>query len=339
MVNGQSAKPQSDTHTRNPPAENTDANDTAGASVIVVNQQTHQRQENDQTGKPPSYFHELLVPANLPNLLLVGVGIAGIMAAFLSLRTVNRQVAEMRRQVDLTFGQLRAMHEQITEMSTQTDVLERSVAVAKESADAAKQSADIASAVSIPTLVVHEFDLGNPPGASLEAMLQFPTAKLVVKNYGQTPAFLSSWKVIFTCENLPDIPNYSDHPGSGMVLDKEVIRPDDSYTFPTFSGWQRQEFSLEDVRAIMEKRKILNVYGYVCYGDIFDNPIRRLKFCETAINLFPGNNPRIGWFSQLAPTAYRGTDLMPIKESSGQRVEGQTVSTNPKAEHRPEKAN
>ena len=30
----------------------------------------------------------------------------------------------MGRQVDLAFGQLRAMHEQITEMSAQTDELE-----------------------------------------------------------------------------------------------------------------------------------------------------------------------------------------------------------------------
>lgn len=213
---------------------------------------------------------------------------------------------------------------------------------ATKSADAAKISADIAAAVSIPTLVINEFDLGNPPGASLEAMLQFPTIRLVVINYGQTPAFLRSWTVVFTCEDLPDVPVYEGHPGSGMVLDKVTIQPSDSYTLPSggFFGWQRHEFSLDDVEAIMSSRKILNVYGCICYWDIFGNPVRRLKFCETAIKLYPGNKPIIQWFSQAAPAAYRGTDLMPIgKATSGEGTGGQTARADTKTEDSHNKAN
>jgi hypothetical protein len=253
------------------------------------------------------------------SLLLVVVGGLQVWLLWRTFGTIQRQANDLSRQVDLAFGQLRAMHEQITEMSAQTDVLERSVGAAQDSANAAKISADIAVGVSIPTLVVHEFDMGNAGVASLEAMLQFPTIKLVVKNYGQTPAFLRSWSVAFTCEDLPDSPEYYDHPGSGIVLEKVVVQPNESYTLPALHTWERQEFSLEDVRAIIDHRKIFNVYGCVCYWDIFGNPIRRLKFCETAINLFGGGDTgSIGWFGELAPAAYRGTDQMPIgKPTSG----------------------
>ncbi len=254
-----------------------------------------------------------------------------------TLTFVSRQTHEMKRQRIFMGGQLKAMQAQIGQMQEsgrQTDIM---IEATQKSANAAKVSADIAAGVSVPTLVIDEFDLGNPPGASLEAMLQFPTTKLVVKNYGQTPAFLRSWSVIFTCEELPEVPDYFNHPGCGIVLEKVVIQPNESYTFPYLMHWQRQQFSDDDVNAIMEKRKLFNVYGCVNYGDIFGNPIRRLKFCETALNLFPGNSPSIMWFSQLAPTAYRGTDLMPFAPWHG--IENQTPSTNTKADDKPEKAN
>jgi hypothetical protein len=47
MLNGQEAKPHSDAGKRNSAAKGTDATDAAGQTVIVVNQQAPQRQEND----------------------------------------------------------------------------------------------------------------------------------------------------------------------------------------------------------------------------------------------------------------------------------------------------
>jgi hypothetical protein len=284
------------------------------------------------------------------NLVWVGIGQAVVLA--LTLVVIGLQAKLMRTHADhlkslasaaqsntiAAAGQLKAMQEQIEQMQESGRQTDKIIEAAQRSADAAKISADIAASVSVPTLVVDDFDLGNPPGGSLEAMLQFPTAKLVVKNYGQTPAFLRSWSVIFTCGDLPEVPDYSSHPGSGIVLDKVVIQPNHSYTFPPLSGWQRQEFSLDDVQAIMDKRKILNVYGCVNYWDIFSNPIRRLKFCETAINLFAGSSPRIMWFSQLAPAVYSGTDLMPIKNASGGEIENQTASADTQADDEPEQA-
>ncbi len=100
MVHGQAAKPHSDADKRHPATENKSASDSSGRMVIVVNQQTSKEQDKDQASKPPSYLHELLVPANLPNLLLVGVGIYGIRIAIRTLRSIEKQANLMQAQFD-----------------------------------------------------------------------------------------------------------------------------------------------------------------------------------------------------------------------------------------------
>jgi hypothetical protein len=174
---------------------------------------------------------------------------------------------------------------QARHMSEQTEILRQSVSVAKMSADAARVSADIAAGVSIPTLKVHEFGVGELGVANAETFFQFPKVKITIKNYGQTRAFLKWWSICFTCEDLPEIPVY-DGPGNGLVLEKVVVQPGELYTLPYLPFFRRQEFSLEDVQAIMKRDKVFNAYGYICYGDVFNNPLRRLKFCETVLNIF-----------------------------------------------------
>lgn len=46
-----------------------------------------------------------------------------------------------------------------------------------------------------------------------------------------------------------------------------------------------QVFSSEDVKAILDHRKSFDAYGGVYNSDLFGSPMRRLKFCETAINI------------------------------------------------------
>lgn len=184
-------------------------------------------------------------------------------------------------------------------------------------AQAAKTSADIATGVSLPTLVIEEFSAGNATGAALTAMLQLPKVNLRLKNYGQTPGLLKWWSLIFTCEDLPDIPVYDGFPvdrfpASGIVLAKQVIQPNEVYTLTVDDSWRRQHFSIDDVQAIMDRQKTLTAYGYVSYGDIFGNPLRRFKFCETALNFGDG---WIDWQSDLAPSGYVGTDQFPSKKA------------------------
>jgi hypothetical protein len=257
-----------------------------------------------------------------------------------------RTIGEMKQQREVTILQLRSMNEQLSEMSQQTAFLKeyvgetKTIATAtKESASAAKLSAEIAVGTSVPTLVVHEFDTGESGAASMEALLQFPTIKLVIKNYGQTPALLHSWAVIFTCEKLPKIPVYFGFPGSGMVFEKEAIQPNESYLLPRIPTWHRQEFSAEDVKMILSRDKMLTVYGYIAYRDIFGNPLRRMKFCETALNLFDGPSPVINW-SDFGFSAYTGTDQYPFPQPfSGQGTDGQPSRAAAKTENSPEEAN
>jgi len=63
---------------------------------------------------------------------------------------------------------------------------------------------------------------------------------------------------------------------------------------------------------------MLSVYGYVCYGDIFGNPLKRLKFGEFALNI--GDN-WIEWCDMANPV-YCGTDPYPIK-GKGTKVEAE----------------
>jgi hypothetical protein len=279
------------------------------------------------------------------SLLLVAVGLLQVLLLWRTLGAIQRQADSLGRQVDLTFGQLRAMHEQITEMSSQTDVLERSVKAAQDSADLAKQSANMAVRVAIPTLVIDKFEQANTGAASLEATIQFPNVRIVLKNYGQTPALLRSWNIVFTCEELPLTPDYWNQPGhpevkptaAGIVLQKDVIQPNQPYTIPDLHSWQRTELSPEDIQAVITRKKTLWAYGFICYDDLFGSPLRRMKFCEMALNFWTGG---VHWVSGFSPETYLGTDDYPYRKSAtGNRAEGQTLNTNRKTDEHPEKAN
>jgi hypothetical protein len=131
MVNGQEAKPRSNAHKRDSTAERKDATNTAGQTVITVNQQAPQGQGNNHASKPPSYLHELLLPQNVPNLALVIVGIAGIVTAIYTLKRLGRQAVEMRlqriemtRQRHETRRQRRIMGEQLEAMTGQLRQME-----------------------------------------------------------------------------------------------------------------------------------------------------------------------------------------------------------------------
>lgn len=285
--------------------------------------------------------------------ILIIVGLIGVRAAYKTLGEIKTQREAMQGQLMAMQGQLDAM----TSSGKQTDKLIKHAAdqvvaltdaaqAAKETAEAAqinamnsenaalaatanaqatiiaaqaaKTSADIATGVSLPTLVIYEFSAGNATGAALTAMLQLPKVNLRLKNYGQTPALLKWWSLIFTCEDLPDIPVYDGvpvdrFPASGIVLAKQAIQPNEVYTLTVDDSWRRQHLSIDDVQAIMDRQKTLTAYGYVSYSDIFGNPLRRFKFCETALNFGDG---WIDWQSDLAPSGYVGTDQFPFKKEA-----------------------
>jgi hypothetical protein len=256
-------------------------------------------------------------------LILAGVGIKGIFVALGTIREMKTQGAQMGRQVEAGLLQVNAMQGQITEMSIQSDILRQSVAVARDAASAAKTSADIVARVSLPTLKVEKFGFGYIGAAIMDAVLQFPDVEMVVKNYGQTPAFLWSWTIVFTCEELPDLPAYGGYPGSGITLEKQVIDPGGVYTLPRIEAFRRQRFSDSDIKAILDREKSFVAYGFVAYTDLFRSPLKRFKFCEAILNI---GDTWAQWTELLSDPPYVGTDDYPIKKtSSAKEAESQPV--------------
>jgi hypothetical protein len=267
--------------------------------------------------------------------VLAAVGALQLVVMFLTWIVYRRQAREMRRQrhemrqqrhvMHLQWGamkgQLAHMGTQVSEMQKQTHHLEDSVA-------AAKVSADVAARVSIPTLAIENFESGDMGSADLEATLQFPKVRVAIKNHGQTPAFLRSWTIVFTCEELPDAPDYSIGKSCGIVLEKEVVEPGGSYTLPELDFRHRPEISLDDVRAIIDLKKVLWAYGSIAYYDLFGNPPWRFKFCQFALNVWAGG---IEWVGGFAPHAYVGIEPFFLRTSD--------TGEDPKTKAEPENPN
>jgi hypothetical protein len=278
-------------------------------------------------------------------LVLVGFLQAGVM--FLQWCVYRRQASEMRRQRHVMWKQWKTMSVQSEHMGAQLAqmqaagvqtndlIVQAKIQTEKTgiAAEAAKKSADISARVSIPTLKVERFVGGETGVADIKAFLQHPKVSISIKNFGQTPAFLQWWSIMFTCKGLPEIPVYGGN-SYGMPLDKQVVQPNNSYTLPDLNFIQRPQISLQDVQAIIRREKVLIVYGYICYGDIFDNPLRRLKFCEFTTNVFDNKfGSGFNWCQETDPR-YSGTDLLPVRNpSSGQGVEGQPSCTDAEAEN------
>jgi hypothetical protein len=175
---------------------------------------------------------------------------------------------------------------------------------ARLSADAADISAKAAMGIVVPTLIVDYFDLIRDnitldTQAAWEIAFQTPKARISVKNYGQTPAFLKDWVIRFTCKELPRVPVY----GNSTPLEKIVIESGKEHTFNTSHLLDNYYFSTADAKAIADKEKILRVYGRVRYGDIFGTKSHYLAFCETLISI--REDGRLEWCGEEAPPEYR----------------------------------
>jgi hypothetical protein len=217
----------------------------------------------------------------------------------------------MWRQWKAMQGQLGQMEKQTAELKSAEETALIAARAAVVNAKAAKVSADIAAGVSLPVLKISQFGIGPVNVSSNLAFFRRPKFEITVKNWGQTPAFLWSWTLNMTCEKLPETPVYSGI-AAGMPLEKQVIPGGGSFTLPELAFHRQYDFSVDDATAVMEHKKLLTVYGYICYGDIFGNPLRRLKFCEVLLNIFGDLN--FDWTELFSDPPYVGTDLYPVKQ-------------------------
>jgi hypothetical protein len=159
---------------------------------------------------------------------------------------------------------------------------QKSAEAAQESADAAKISALASMGVSVPTLMLYRFSCSPRGFADVKATLQSPMIEIEFKNYGQSPAFLKSYSVVITCEELPDDPAYDpiNFPAERVVdSGREFALGDGSLGI--------FNMNTEDVEALFNRTKYLTIYGYVRYGDVFGSPPRDLKFCKRLVSFDP----------------------------------------------------
>lgn len=253
VVNGQESKPHSNTHAQDTAAKSKDATSTAGQTVIVVNQQTPQGEQDNHPSKPPSYFHELLLPQNIPNLALVLVGIAGIITALLTLKVLSRQALSMRRQT--------------THLRRSVIEARRGVRAAKNSADAALLNAQAVINAERPWIIVEirqpymgkDYDFSG-------------------RNCGRTPAEIISISARTTSAadefSLPPQPEY----GTAILAHRKFIPPRGTFEVYHFSGDMlvNQSPERDDIRA---SRKRLIVYGNVRYLDVLAQREHETRFC------------------------------------------------------------
>jgi hypothetical protein len=191
------------------------------------------------------------------NLLLVAVG-------FLQVFYLGR-----------TLGQIRT---QAGHMEDQTPILRDSVAAAQQSAEAAETSAKAAMGVAVPTLVIQKFWIGPRGAADVAATLQAPKVDIVLKNYGQSPAFLKSYSVMVTCDKLSDLPThpyYSPTYFNGVC----VVEPNTAYPVGDNVSLTRP-ITDADISDLLDKTKYLTIYGVFSYGNIFDSSVKDLRFCK-----------------------------------------------------------
>ncbi len=202
------------------------------------------------------------------SLLLVIVGFLQVLLLRSTLRAIQRQADDMGRQVDLAFTQLRAMHEQITEMSAQTDVLEKSVAVAQQSANTARENFE--------AYIRKEraFVLIDKPSKPLQEMfdqssdemneyfgLGYRHFRLFVRHYGPTEAFnirVEAGKISCSGRTLETKPTEE-------VSFQNTLKPGDIVT--SLLIWMN--FTEEEEKDIESGDLSLHIFGRITYDDRF----------------------------------------------------------------------
>ena len=169
----------------------------------------------------------------------------------------------------------------------QTKTLGRSVAAAQKSADAAETSAIAAMGVAVPTLMLYEFTFVTKGCKDAAEFFRCPKVGISVKNYGQSPAILKSYAIVLTYDGLPPKPRFK------FPYPCDTEDTIDAGRIQVLSGKPIEADSITpdlDVLALVDGKKTIIAFGYVCYGDIFGSPFRYMKFCKELVEFDIGPN-------------------------------------------------
>jgi hypothetical protein len=102
VVHGEKPKPQSTAHAQSPSKAVQEPGSVATPSIVAVNQNASQREEENHPKKSPNYLILLFSPENLPAIALVIVDIAGIVVAIRTLKNIEHQTKSLAEYVVAT---------------------------------------------------------------------------------------------------------------------------------------------------------------------------------------------------------------------------------------------
>jgi hypothetical protein len=240
-INGQEKSSQPAAHNESTEAvkKPSPPSPTASAPSVVTNQQGTAVQENRAKDSSQSYLKRMLAAENLPNLLLVGVGIGGIIITISTLKAIQAQTKAVLRSVV---------------------AIKRQTAVGMEA-----QSGRIA----IYWDHIEHIDYGPTRiinGPLLHAFNWY------CRNSGQTHIdIVKTWSRFIAIDsllNLPERPDYSA-PNERLYVG-EQLPPDDKARTEWFSAILETALSFEEMQEKHRKRQcVLYAYGYVVYRNVW----------------------------------------------------------------------
>jgi len=168
-------------------------------------------------------------------------------------------------------------------MKEQTAILGESVAAAQKAAAAAEMSAKAATGVAVPTLILYQCIFETSQFTSKEAFFRRPAVTIKVKNFGQSPALLKRYAISFTCEDFPIKPS-QPHTDWFFCDAEETVDPQAVQVVGNEGFVSGFSFGDADVRAVINGKRVLRVYGSVEYRDVFGSPVRTMDFCKVLLS-------------------------------------------------------
>lgn len=252
--------------------------------VIVINQPAPNSDENRAKSKPDTYLKRLFSPENLPQTILSGIGIIGVIVAICTLGAIESQAREMRLQRVWMGKQWSAMKGQLAQMEVAGNQTERLIEQSTKNANAAGRSAEVADK-SVNAFIASErpWLFLVPDARHVRSTTSIEFIPWAIENRGRTIAQLIQATVrcmVLRGKNkiLDNPPNY----GNITVNFHNTPIPPDGYirgaTYIEGYSGMVDGINENEIRDIFTNSSDLVVVGKIVYLDQIGNK-KESRFC------------------------------------------------------------
>lgn len=190
---------------------------------------------------------------------------------------------------------VRAAQAQVELMDVQKGLMQSSLEATQKAANAAELSAKAAIGVELPKLMPVGLDFAARE-VTLKEKIRLSLINVSVKNYGRTPAFITSHCVeIVWGQGLPAEPDYRQ---TAKVSPDTVVESGGLYELKGL--FPRATVPEEAAEAVRDGTLSLWVYGFVRYRDFLGEP-HESRFCKDFVRVFtPPDDREIYFFGDSA---------------------------------------